>query len=596
MSVTRYIDTEELEIRNPLFLIDTEVNTTSGTDTIDIGFVGKYYDGTKLLYTGLFRDATDSHFKLFHNLQELPIVNTGVINTSGLGYTLSGLDIAALHATGPVTVDGTLTANNDLVVLGNVSVFDIETLTVEDNIVVVNSGPDIVREDGGFVVKRAAANVATDTAKQSGTASAAGTTTTVKLQAANNHGTTLDYYKSWVVKFGGDVTGTAVVLSSTATDPPTLTFDIAASAATSTATTYQLYNKQYVGTIYDGSTGALTAYGFPREDTMGVIDLLGDGNNGNLADYIDLKAANLYANKDLYVAGNVDIAGSTTVGPIDKNIVTINSGPNNVGTDAGYVSQRAPVNVVTNDVPKIAAAPVQTAYISGSKTLLITDSATGADYFKGWVIRHGTDTTEPTYITASTVAGTTHTLTLATGFSTGLTAGTDTVDLYNKRLVGSIYNEATDNYMIVGFPHEDSAIDVDSPINGNIPDFLNIAVENLQVNGTINISSSAGSLQKNTATFTAATTFDPTDVLNNDIIYLNPSADTTYTLPTVASLSLNPNKSKEVVFVNIGSAVATVAGNGADTIEELSLLNLTRLYSKTTLTASSELTSTWIIA
>src|SRR6185369_8529967 len=205
MSVTRYIDTEELEIRNSLFLVDTEVNTGSGTDNRDIGIIGKYYDGTNLVYTGLFRDASDTHFKFFQSLQELPLVDTGSVNIAGTGYALASLDVFDFHATGTLTVDGTLTANSDLITLGSVSILDVSTLTVEDNIVLANSGPANQLADAGFVTKRPAANiVADDGVKQFGTASAAGTTTTVTLQAANGHGTVLDYYKGWAIKLGGD--------------------------------------------------------------------------------------------------------------------------------------------------------------------------------------------------------------------------------------------------------------------------------------------------------------------------------------------------------------------------------------------------------
>jgi hypothetical protein len=599
MSVTRYIDTEELDIRNPLFLVDTEVTIASGTDNRDIGFVGKYYDGTNLVYTGLFRDATDSHFKLFQELQELPLVNTGSVNIAGTGYTLASLDALNFHATGTLTVDGALTANGDLTVMGSVSILDVATLMVEDNIILANSGPLNQKSDSGFCSKRPAANIiADDVAKQSGTASAAGTTTTVTLQAANGHGTTLDYYKGWVVSLGGDVTGTAICTTSTAADPPTLTLDTAASAATTVATTYGLFNKHCVGMIHDESTGMLTAYGFPREDTMGAIDPAGNAGDGNLADFVDFKANNITAANNLTIGGTATITGAITLTQIDTNILTINTGPNHLGSDGGYCSQRTPVNVVTNDTAKIAAVAIQTSYVSGSTTLLITNAAVGTDYYKGWVIRYNVNITEPTYITASTETGGTHTLTLNTAFSVPLVAGTDTVDLFNKRFVGSIYSEATDNYTIVGFPRDinESVIDINAPVNGNIPDYINIAVNNLYIDGTLNATNFVGSLKKNTEVFVAATTFAVTDIMNYGIIYLNPTANTTYTLPSIASIALDVNKSKETIFINISTFVATIASDAADNLEGLASLNLSSQYSKTMLTVASGIANAWTIS
>jgi hypothetical protein len=594
MSVTRYIDTEELEIRNSLFLVDTEVNTGSGTDNRDIGLVGKYYDGTNLVYTGLFRDASDTHFKFFQGLQELPLVDTGSVNIAGTGYTLASLDMLDLHATGTITVDGTFTANSDLITYGSVSILDVATLTVEDNIILANSGPGYL-SDAGFVSKRPATNiVADDGVKQFGTASAAGTTTTITLQAANGHGTTLDYYKGWAIKLGGDVTGTAFCTDSTAADPPTLTLDVAASGATTTATTYQLFNKTCVGMIHDESTGMLTAYGFPREDTMGIIDPAGNAGDGNLADFIDFKANDITAANNLSVNGSASVLGALALNTIDTNILSVNDGPNNSGTDGGYISQRTPVNVVTNDTIKLPGVAIQTSYVSGSKTLLITNAATGANYFKGWVIRYNTDVTEPTYIVSSTVAAGTHTLTLNTSFSIALTAGTDTVDLFNKRYVGTIYSESGKDCMTVGFPTKANVIDVAAPVNGCVPDYINFTVQDLEIKGTLTVGGSSGSLQQNTATFIGTTTFTDSDILSNDIIYLNPN--TTYTLPSVASLALAANKSKKTRFVNISSFAATVASDAADTLEGLTTIVLSKLYSKTMLIASSELSTAWTIA
>lgn len=82
-------------------------NTTA--DLTDIGIYGNYNDGLSgesgvSEYTGLFRDATDSTWKLYDGLEVEP---TTTVNTSGSGYTLADLQVGDLTAT-------TLTATNTL--------------------------------------------------------------------------------------------------------------------------------------------------------------------------------------------------------------------------------------------------------------------------------------------------------------------------------------------------------------------------------------------------------------------------------------------------------------------------------------------------
>lgn len=580
MSVYRYISTEELDIRNPLFTINSEVDNTF-TDVNDMGFIGKYYDGANVSYTGLFRDATDATFKLFDGLQTAPNTDTGVVDILGTGYSLANLHTKDIHAFGSLTVEG------DMTISGTVTSFDVNTLTVEDNIIVANAGPANVKEDAGFVVRRPKSAVILDTPKESGTASASGTTTTVTLQVANGHGTLLNYYAGWIIKFAGDVTGSAIVVSSTAANPPVLTVDTAATGSTSTSTTYQLFNKQYVGTIYDESTDKLTSYGFPRENEMGVIDIAGNAGDGNKADFIDTQARDAHLSRDLYLGGV--IKGGLRV---DDNFAVVNTGPDSAKEDSGYVLQRTAARVAT-DAPKIAAVVINTNYIATATTLIIDSAETGNNFFKGWVITDSVNSEARTIVSSTDNTGD-HTLILDSGFTSALTAGTNTVNLFNRRYVGTVYDESTNTYMAVGFPREEGedVIDPLSPVNGNVPDYINMAVNNLTVAGSLSMT---GGFVLNTKTQVTATTFTADDILQNDIIYLNPSADTTYTLPSLASIALGADLSRIVMFVNIGSFKATVARNSTDTIEGLTTLALRRVYSKTVLIASSEHPSFWTI-
>ena len=83
-------------------------NSNTAADTLDIGIYGNYDDGLSdggaSEYTGLFRDASDSTWKLFDGLEETP---TTTINISGTGFGLADLQVGDLTAT-------TLTATNGL--------------------------------------------------------------------------------------------------------------------------------------------------------------------------------------------------------------------------------------------------------------------------------------------------------------------------------------------------------------------------------------------------------------------------------------------------------------------------------------------------
>jgi len=86
-------------------------NTTS--DALDIGFYGLYDDsGSQDEYTGLFRDATDSKWKLFNNLQAAP---TTTVDVTATGYAVATL-VANLESAAVAITGGTITGITDLAV------------------------------------------------------------------------------------------------------------------------------------------------------------------------------------------------------------------------------------------------------------------------------------------------------------------------------------------------------------------------------------------------------------------------------------------------------------------------------------------------
>jgi hypothetical protein len=95
-----------LSVEDPLIEL-ARLNTA--TDALDIGFFGVYGSaGAK--YTGLFRDASDSKYKIFNALQSAP---TTTVDTGGTGYAIGTL-VSYIESGGLVTnaTHVVLTANS----------------------------------------------------------------------------------------------------------------------------------------------------------------------------------------------------------------------------------------------------------------------------------------------------------------------------------------------------------------------------------------------------------------------------------------------------------------------------------------------------
>ena len=97
---TTTVNTATLSVEDPLVVVGSGNNSS---DSVDLGLYGLYdTSGSQDLYSGLFRDASDSgKWKLFKDLQTEP---TTTVNTSGTGYAV-----------------GTLVANLEGAVTGNAS-------------------------------------------------------------------------------------------------------------------------------------------------------------------------------------------------------------------------------------------------------------------------------------------------------------------------------------------------------------------------------------------------------------------------------------------------------------------------------------------
>jgi len=83
------VNTTNLTVKDPLI----HLGSGNAADISDLGFFGEYDDGGGNEFCGLFRDAGDEKFRLFHSLTERPATT---VNTAGGGYTVATL-VAALE-------------------------------------------------------------------------------------------------------------------------------------------------------------------------------------------------------------------------------------------------------------------------------------------------------------------------------------------------------------------------------------------------------------------------------------------------------------------------------------------------------------------
>ena len=114
---TTTVNTATLSVEDPLIIMASGNNAA---DSVDIGLYGLYdTSGSQDLYSGLFRDASDSgKWKLFKDLQAAP---TTTVNTSGTGYAV-GTFVANLEGavTGNATTATALATGRTIGMTGDV--------------------------------------------------------------------------------------------------------------------------------------------------------------------------------------------------------------------------------------------------------------------------------------------------------------------------------------------------------------------------------------------------------------------------------------------------------------------------------------------
>ena len=121
------VNTSSINVTDSLLYL---ASNNEVSDTLDIGFVGHYNNGSGANgHTGLFRSATQKKYYLFQNYQPEFLANNNV----DVSNTATGIQMADL-------VVGNLTANSTLVVTGSANVGSLNTTgTVSANVLSVSN-------------------------------------------------------------------------------------------------------------------------------------------------------------------------------------------------------------------------------------------------------------------------------------------------------------------------------------------------------------------------------------------------------------------------------------------------------------------------
>jgi len=437
MSVLQNLSTEYLTIRNPIFAqYENAVITGPPDDTHDIGYYGTYWNGTNTIYTGLYRDASEGVYKFYDELQVQPDVYNGLINTAGLGFTVASLEIMNLTAQGHINC--LATTNSTSPTIGSIT-------------------------------------------------------------TAGGIGIALDAWISGLLNIGGNLI----------------------------------------------ANGSLTA----------------------------INSSTIYFT-DNFIPNNIAAYASM------KN-------------DGGWFSARKPVNVGINDTPKVPNVALTVNYTANALTITINATAIGSGYYVGWYLRDDTNT-QYAKINADTDNGSNHTLILDQGFTIAGIAGTNTYSLFNRRFSGWIWDESLIKLSAYGFPREDTLSTLDpAAIDGSAPEYIDVSVNNLTVNGSVSVMGTINPNPIPTMTLTTAHILTLTEITNYSVIYANPSAPITITLPLLSSLILI-NHAYRFTIINVSTFKITLAGNGSDTIETKAFFELKKQWDKQTI-VTTPFANTWFI-
>ena len=312
--------------------IGTLTNITIGSNTLgntEAAYLTSIAAGTaaasKVLVLDSSRDIT--------NIRDLTAANLyGIIQTSaqtnitsvgtlsqltvnGATVITSATDATSSTTGGALTIDGglavakaafigtNLTVGGNLIVSGTTTTVNSSTVSVKDNIILLNSSP-AGSYDGGIIVQRyqpisntVIGDVVADTAKETTTVSSA-TSNTVVLTAGN---VANNYYNGWWIKINSDIRYVSAYVGSTKTVTVSTTFSSTPTASTSVS----LYNRSNAAFTWNESNKQFAAT-YNANDSSTTLTTL---------DYADMKVAGLFTLNPINISDATE-SSSTSTGSI----------------------------------------------------------------------------------------------------------------------------------------------------------------------------------------------------------------------------------------------------------------------------------------
>jgi hypothetical protein len=277
--------------------------TASLSGQLALSVAGNATVGGSLTTTGAttFNGAT--------NMNSASITNSLVINqASG-----TGLDVVDANA----RIGGNLTVVGDMIVSGTTTTVNTQTLTVSDNIIVVNETP-LSSKDSGIVMARYEADIVADAAKESGTLDAGGVS--VATLPSSVVGVIDGHYAGWYIKITNDSPVGALDqvrrISSYTASSREIGVDVDWSVQPDATSTFNIYNRPFVGLTYDESADefVLAATALDPVDTI------------NIQEYLNLHVNNIVTSGATTLGGDLvvgDFSISQQVGGIELS----SSGP-----------------------------------------------------------------------------------------------------------------------------------------------------------------------------------------------------------------------------------------------------------------------------
>ncbi len=197
--------------------------------------------------------------------------------------------------------DGSLVLAGDLTVSGTTTTVSSTEVLINDNLLVLNNGPEGAGYDAGVFIQRHETDITGDTALTSGTAQAGGATSVTLAGTANAHN---DYYNNYYIKITGG-TGSGEIQQITDYNGTT---KVATTGAWGTqpddTSTYSIFNRPFVGWVYIEANDEFV-FGASAADPGGAA--------ATMVDLLDLHLGGMTLDDDLSVAGTANITGISTL-------------------------------------------------------------------------------------------------------------------------------------------------------------------------------------------------------------------------------------------------------------------------------------------